>query len=703
MLKSPSRRFSLLVLAVGVGCGGGGDKSVDGAVPGGEGGMAGTGGGLGGGGMTSVGGTTASGGVQATGGTFLDGGVTGPGVDAGPLGSQVGSLELYGTFHAMGVIATLPAGSDGNSNAVANVDYRVTGVADYAAGFPLTRTGPTTFIGSLFWLAPGTSYDVRVRYSDPDGGALDQGWATATASTRAEITIPSPSRTLFVAPTGTGSTCSAASPCALSQALGQAQAGDEVHIAAGLYSAGGFTISRSGTAAAPIVIRGEPGAIFDGADPGTFTWTAGANGVYSTTLNAADPHLVAADGSRLYPYRDATSLASLLATGTPGFLVNGTSLSVHLAGGANPASTTMAISRQNVALTITGDFVYVLGLTFRYYGLGDYAKAVYIRDGSDNLVQGCRFITNDLGIGLKGDAHRNVIEDNEFSDTIAGWTWEDVKDEGNLETGGVRLYSPVDGRGTVIRRNQFHDFFDGLGICPNDSAAVSNETDFYDNESYDLGDDGVETDGRCVNVRIWGNRFHDSLAGVSLAPVSGGPVYCLRNQIYMIGAGTSEEGYTGLPFKLNSGDGDSGAIYLMHNTVDAQRAGNDGFRIMSPGTWTKLFARNNVFAGTLHALENANPTQPVDMDYDDLWRSGSDYLCRWDGLANPRLVTLADYTAATGQEAHGISQDPSFVSATAADFTPAGGSPLVDRGLYIPGINDGYRGLGPDIGAIEAP
>ena len=498
-------------------------------------------------------------------------------------------------------------------------------------------------------------------------------------------------------------TCTEAAPCALSQALGQAQGGDEVHVVAGVYNAGGFTISRSGTAAAPIVIRGEPGAILDGADPGAFTWTAGTSGVYTTTVSAAGPHLVAADGNRLYPYGDAASLSSLSASNTPGFFASGTSLSVHLAGGVNPAGATMAISRQNVALTITGNFVYVTGLTFRYYGLGDYAKAIYIRDGSDNLVQGCRFVTNDLGIGLKGATNRNVVENNEFSDTIAGWTWEDVKDEGNLETGGVRLYSPVDGRGTVIRRNKFHDFFDGLGICPNDSAAISNETDFYDNESYDLGDDGVETDGQCVNVRIWGNRFHDSLAGISLAPVSGGPVYCLRNQIYLMGAGTSQEGYTGLPFKFNSGDGDSGAIYLMHNTVDAQRAGNDGFRIMSPGTWTKLFARNNVFAGTLHALENANPTQPVDMDYDDLWRSGSDYLCRWDGLANPRLATLADYTAATGQEAHGISQDPGFAAPAAADFTPAPGSPLIDRGLHIPGINDGYRGLGPDLGASEAP
>jgi hypothetical protein len=295
-----------------------------------------------------------------------------------------------------------------------------------------------------------------------------------------------------------------------------------------------------------------------------------------------------------------------------------------------------------------------------------------------------------------------VIQDNEFSDTIFGWTWEDVKAEGNLETGGVRFYSPDDGRGTVIRRNKFHDFFDGLGICPTESAAVTNETDFYDNQSYNNGDDGVETDGRCANVRLWGNVFHDTLSGISLAPVMDGPVYCLRNQIYLAGAGHSQAGYTGLPFKFNSSDGASGAMYLLHNTVDAQRAGNSGFRIMSPGTWQILYTRNNIWAGTLHAMENANPTQPLDMDYDDLWRSGSDTFVTWDGLTSTHLTTLPEVTAATAQEAHGISAAPAFTAPASADFSPSPSSPLVDRGLYIPGINDGYAGQAPDIGAIEA-
>jgi parallel beta-helix repeat protein len=682
-------RLALTFLCAGVAACGGTKGTTDAGSLGGSGY---------GGGPTSGGGVGVTGGIQGSGG----GGATGTPLDGGVLGSTVGSIELYGTFHAMGVIATIPAGSDANSNAVANVEYRASGAGDYVAGFPLTRVAATRFVGSLFWLAPGTSYDVRVRYSDPDGAPLDTGWAGATASTRIEIVVPAATRTLNVSPTGAGTACSTAAPCALAQAIGQAQAGDEVVLGAGTYYQGELTVSRSGTATAPITIGGAVGAILDGADPAAFTWTSQGGGVFATTVNEPDPHLVTANGARLYPYADLASATALSASNTPGFFANGTALAVHLAGGASPAGATMAIARYNFAFTITGSFVVIRDLTFQNYGLGSYAKAIYIHDGSDNLVQGCRFITNDLGIGLKGATHRNVIQDNEFSDTIAGWTWEDVKAEGNLETGGVRFYAPDDGRGTVIRRNKFHDFFDGLGICPTDSAAVTNETDFYDNQSYNNGDDGIETDGQCANVRLWGNTFHDTLSGISLAPVAGGPVYCLRNQIYLTGAGHSQAGYTGLPFKFNSSDGDSGSIYLFHNTVDAQRTGNDGFSIQSPGTWQIVYARNNIWAGTLHALENANASQPLDMDYDDLWRSGSDYLVRWDGLSNTHLTTIPEIAAATSQESHGQSAAPAFVAPATADFTLTPSSPLIDRGVYIPGINDGYKGQAPDIGAVES-
>ena len=48
------------------------------------------------------------------------------GLSAKPV-SATASLELYGTFHAMGVIVTVDLSDDPNSNAVAQVEYRESG------------------------------------------------------------------------------------------------------------------------------------------------------------------------------------------------------------------------------------------------------------------------------------------------------------------------------------------------------------------------------------------------------------------------------------------------------------------------------------------------------------------------------------------------------------------------------------------------
>jgi hypothetical protein len=64
-------------------------------------------------------------------------------------------------------------------------------------------------------------------------------------------------------------------------------------------------------------------------------------------------------------------------------------------------------------------------------------------------VQGCTFASNDLGIGIKRASHRNVIQDNEFYDTIFDWPWEHIKALGGLEDGGVAFYDPASGPGTM--------------------------------------------------------------------------------------------------------------------------------------------------------------------------------------------------------------------------------------------------------------
>jgi hypothetical protein len=322
--------------------------------------------------------------------------------------------------------------------------------------------------------------------------------------------------------------------------------------------------------------------------------------------------------------------------------------------------------------------------------------AMYNNSNSNPTVTDCAFIDNDMGVGIKRESHRNVIQDNLFSDTIFDWPWDGIKTLGGLEDGGVRFYDPVTGRGNIIRRNTFHDDFDGFGVCPSTTAALTNETDVYDNVVYNMGDDGIETDGQCSNVRIWGNTFHDVLIGISLAPVYDGPVYAIRNLVYRTGVGNNN--YPGSPFKFNSGYDLSGPMYLFHNTGDAVFPENNGIYIKAPGAWRMIYARNNIWAGTDYAVNNYNTANPVDMDYDNLYNAGLNDLARWN---NVRYATLAAFSGATGQETNGFNLEPGFLDAEQELYTLDTQSGLVDAGVYIPGINQDYSGSGPDLGAFE--
>jgi Right handed beta helix region len=361
----------------------------------------------------------------------------------------------------------------------------------------------------------------------------------------------------------------------------------------------------------------------------------------------------------------------------------------------------MNVSRFNHAFYLSGlNHIRISNIVFRHYGQGPYAKAVYIDTSNSVVVEKCVFAYNDIGVALKRESHRNVIQDNEFKDTIFDWPWSAVKTTGGIEDGGVVFYDPCTGRGNVIRRNVFHDDFDGFGTCPGTTGAEpTNETDVYENVVYNMGDDGVSTDGRCSNVRLWNNTFYNVLVGVSMAPVYDGPVYAIRNLIHRTGVGNNS--YPGSSFKFNSGYSASGPMYLFHNTSDAYYTENSGIQIKLPGSWAKIYARNNIWSGTDFAIYNVNTTQPVDLNYDGLYTTLANELVYWDGVPDHHMRDLATFQQSTGQELNGLSCQPRFSDPASHDYSLASGSCLIDKGLVIPGINDGFSGTAPDIGAFE--
>jgi hypothetical protein len=69
----------------------------------------------------------------------------------------------------------------------------------------------------------------------------------------------------------------------------------------------------------------------------------------------------------------------------------------------------------------------------------------------------------------------------------------------------------------------------------------------------------------------------------------------------------------------------------------------------------------------------------------------TDYNCFWESFVPPPYNTGS----------HNIQQDPLFVDIAGEDFRLTQDSPCIDKGKKISGINDGYLGNAPDIGAYE--
>ena len=164
------------------------------------------------------------------------------------------------TIVALGV--QLLVSGDDDHDASVTVRYRRAGDAAWRDGFPLHRVRPDVvvglsvpdqFAGSLFDLAPATTYEIELHAVDPDG-AVDVV-VPLTGTTRAvpgDPASPSPKAVSDVA--------------SLDAALAAAQPGDVITLADGVY-AGNFAIDASGTADAPIVIRGaSQDAVLDGGD-----------------------------------------------------------------------------------------------------------------------------------------------------------------------------------------------------------------------------------------------------------------------------------------------------------------------------------------------------------------------------------------------------------------------------------------------------
>jgi hypothetical protein len=497
------------------------------------------------------------------------------------------------------------------------------GEGELRPAHPFVRVDPEHFASALFGLRAGTRFEIRVTLLE--AGTMT-GQRTATLEARPEPALPAPRRVVHVAPDGDDSDGRSAGTAfrSLQRAVDGALPGDEIRVDAGRYEEAGV-VAVSGTPGAPIVVRG---------------------------VGASRPHLAGHDGLEA------------------GFRIEGHS-----------------------------DWV-LDNLEISGYP-GDDGKGIYLLASRRVTVERCFVHDNgywNLLVSRGGfDAGEHLIQDNVIGDDAhapdAGETSYDWPRDRPYY--GIKLDNDP-GPGTVIRRNRVYGVVDGVSFCgdegraPEDPGALlgawsNRNLELYDNDVRDVLDDDLESDGLCINARVFRNRLGAAQNAISVAPAFPGPYFFVGNLA---------QGFRESSVKFNTRvPGVIRGLRFYHNT----------FQRTSPGAaltlWdgvpsTDVVFRNNVFAAPdqLIDMQPENTHRP-DLDWDLWWSPAGGDRFVWE---NQRYGEFASWASASEREAHGLFDDP----ALDAGGRPAAGSPAIDSGVALPGINDDALGA-PDLGAFE--
>ena len=323
------------------------------------------------------------------------------------------------------------------------------------------------------------------------------------------------------------------------------------------------------------------------------------------------------------------------------------------------------------------------------------------------VVQRCKVTTTgrQFGIGAtrKPGATNCYIADNVVTGPTP-WQNEAMGARGKNMGEGIQITGP----GNVICYNRVTGFRDCISTMEDRGTAEQVCIDIYNNDIYVGADDGIEADFCMNNCRIVRNRLTNCFTGLSSQPGLGGPTYFIRNVMYNL---------TYAAFKLHRfSQGD----VALHNTV--VKVG-DGMSCFTSQPFDHAFFRNNLCiggapgqkqwggygcgSGNAASMRAAGPR--CSFDYDAL---GAHKMPLRGILGSQRFSSLEELRRGPN-ERHAVKADMSVFRNVAfpdkpvpgykpPDLRPVQGSAVVDTGLRLPNVNDGFRGKAPDAGAYEA-
>ena len=613
---------------------------------------------------------------------------------------------------------------DANRNAAVDVAFRKKGSEAWHPALPLLRlngeriyaesridlVAPNMFAGSVLDLEPGTAYEVRLTMTDPDGVQGERS-RVVTVSTRPEPQPYAGGRVFHVYPPGTtgqkiepafeGLMCAYNFWCAgtdwATSGRPRVRPGDTILVHAGVYQYNRYEYTNNAQVNRTVPLDG------------TYYLTADGTEDMPIAIKAAGDGPVVFDGAGNFALFDVRA----------------------------------------------ADYTYFEGITFRNAEIAIQAGTQFIAGSKGLTVKRSRFENVGAGVFTNFAGSANFyIADNTFlgrndPNHLIGWAGEYWTKFNGVEGQifppkmasyvAVKLYGP----GHVVAYNYIADFHDGINVetygNPDGSYATGPgivdgpkyptreywdrrpvAIDFYNNYITNSHDNPIEADGSMHNIRIMRNMLinHPSHAFCN-QPTLGGPVYWIRNIAYNLPGGA-----------VRLTNGAAGAIFY-NNTILSETTVQGASNIH----W-----RNNLMLGqnSAPAILSVNTfTNYTSSDYNGfrvnpgvkasfVWNSppigsaadftGPGYNAR---LENRSFATLAEFSKATGQDAHSVAVDydvfvnvrkldaqdtpnvQKLYKASDFDFRIKPGTAAVDRGLALPTVTGGFTGAAPDLGALE--
>ena len=344
--------------------------------------------------------------------------------------------------------------------------------------------------------------------------------------------------------------------------------------------------------------------------------------------------------------------------------------------------------------------LWIEGLEFQYNPAASSDTALFssfLNPGYDNGFQSMN--TDIIDIVVSRNTFIGYKHSIRAGPRTSGWAVIDNTIIGNKQLGGSGTES-FDGEGVelghgndhVVAYNSITRVADGISF-PGDNC------DIFSNDIFDLTDDGIELDGGEANTRAWHNRIHNvGHNGFSFQPQYSGPWYLVRNQVI-----NYQE--SGIKFR------DTDRFVAVHNTFIAWNEVLDHWS----GHLLRGFLRNNLWIsvnnGAIWKRSDYLPDWRTDMDYEGFdWGTNSQPF----DVGGTKYADLADLTAGTGLEANSVRIDhttcfdvidvpgpPPFTTIPPQWVTPSANCAVVDAGVPLAGLNDGFLGQAPDMGVIE--